>query len=80
MTKVKCDTCNGTGEVIYSCCTGEIVSDDIALCPVCYENLGEEYCEDCKGTGKVEEGTELSDTISGVQSRAENYGDQKKGH
>lgn len=48
--KERCETCNGTGVVYYSCCTQEPVDPDIAMCPVCKEHLGEEDCEDCKET------------------------------
>ena len=50
-TQTKCQTCNGAGEAVFSCCTGEVVNHDIQMCPECYEHLGEEECYDCNGTG-----------------------------
>ncbi len=52
--KIKCDSCNGTGQAYVSCCTQEIVEEDIAMCPVCFEHLGEEDCPDCDGTGETD--------------------------
>ena len=76
--KVRCDTCSGTGEVMYSCCTGEIISDDMDLCPVCFDHMGEGDCEDCEGTGLVGDTKELTPVAPGVQAKAENYADQEK--
>jgi len=53
--KVKCNECNGTGEAVYSCCTGQVITGDILMCPDCHEHLGEEPCQACDGTGEVEE-------------------------
>lgn len=55
MSQIKCEECNGTGEAVYSCCTGEVVVGDILMCPSCYEHLGEETCQACLGTGQIEE-------------------------
>jgi len=49
-----CPVCEGKGTGYFSCCTGEVVDSDIALCPECYEHLGEEECTECKGTGLIE--------------------------
>jgi len=57
---MKCETCNGVGEVYYSCCTGEIVNNDWHLCPECKEHLGLEMCEDCDGTGFISDEKDLS--------------------
>ena len=75
MAKVQCETCNGKGEAVFSCCTGEVVNDDIMMCPSCYEHLGEEECPDCEGTGAVEEDTQLTPKTEGVNSRAEAHRD-----
>lgn len=49
----ECEECKGKGYGVWSCCTGELVANDIMLCPTCYEHLGEEDCWECKGTGYV---------------------------
>ena len=49
-----CETCDGKGEAVISCCTGDVVDIDIMMCPVCYEHLGEETCPDCDGKGETE--------------------------
>lgn len=51
--KEDCETCGGKGYGYWSCCNQELVDEDIARCPICQENLGEEDCEDCNGTGKA---------------------------
>ena len=77
--KIKCKTCHGSGQVVISCCTQEVINDDIQMCPKCFEHLGEEDCPDCDGTGEVpEDKTDFTDTILGVQSRSENIADQIK--
>lgn len=40
-------------EVMISCCTEEVIEDDIDLCPKCKEHMGLEPCPDCDGTGVV---------------------------
>jgi DnaJ-class molecular chaperone len=52
--KVECEVCNGQGEGMFSCCTGDMVDSDWARCPKCLENLGEEECYSCEGTGLVD--------------------------
>jgi len=52
--KIDCDWCNGQGEGMFSCCTGEMVDSDWGRCPKCLEGLGEEECEVCDGTGLVD--------------------------
>lgn len=49
--RVECPTCDGQGEAMFSCCTGDIVDSDWARCPKCLESLGEEECYDCEGSG-----------------------------
>ena len=73
-----CESCNSSGEVMYSCCTGDIIEDDMAICPTCYEHLGDEECYDCRGTVSVTEGTESTPKIPGLQAIAENYMDSLK--
>lgn len=51
--KQECETCRGKGEVMLSCCTGDVVDEDFAICPTCYEHLGLEDCPDCEGTGVI---------------------------
>lgn len=53
---MKCPECNGTGEAVYSCCTGQVITGDIQICPKCKEHLGEEICQLCGGLGEVEDG------------------------
>lgn len=55
--KIICPECNGYKIRVYSCCTGEHVDNDIMMCPVCHEHLGEEPCYTCDGTGVVDEET-----------------------
>jgi hypothetical protein len=50
-----CELCNGDGEVVLSCCTGDPVDSDFMICPACHEHLGEETCPDCDGTGEVDD-------------------------
>lgn len=57
-----CPECEGAKELVYSCCTGDIVSNDIMMCPVCHEHLGEEPCFTCDGKGYVPD--EETETIS----------------
>lgn len=78
MAKCKCDTCNGTGQAITSCCTGDVLSEDMPMCPKCHEWCGEMECPDCEGTGEVEEGTELSNVIDLI-AQAENRYDESMG-
>ena len=52
ITKIKeeedtCYLCRGVGEVMLSCCTGDPVDEDIALCPICKEHLCLEECPEC---------------------------------
>ena len=76
---IVCPTCYGKGEVIYSCCTGEVVDDDLAICPKCHEHLGEETCEDCEGEGYVSEDKEdFSDKVEGLNSLSERHMDSSK--
>jgi len=49
----QCPQCEGKKKGYFSCCTGEIVDPDIARCPDCLENLGEEVCDVCSGTGSI---------------------------
>jgi len=49
----ECSACHGKGSGYFSCCSGEIVDEDVAMCPECYEHLGEEECELCDGTGTI---------------------------
>lgn len=51
--KDQCEACSGKGEGIWSCCTGDRVDEDYAMCPRCHEHLGEEECQECDGTGLV---------------------------
>lgn len=58
---IECPECGGQGEVMYSCCTGEIITNDYGLCPVCKEHLGEEPCYTCKGEKFIKEGEEITE-------------------
>jgi hypothetical protein len=69
--KVECPTCYGKGEATFSCCTGEVVNDDILMCPCCYEHLGEEECQDCDGTGFIDEEQETTEHAPSLQLAAE---------
>ena len=51
--QVECEECEGRGEAMFSCCTGEVVDCDWGRCPTCLEALGEEECEGCDGKGYV---------------------------
>lgn len=49
----ECPVCDGKGEAYFSCCGGEIVDEDMPLCPGCRDWVGESECEECGGTGLV---------------------------
>ena len=53
LPEMDCELCSGSGNVVLSCCTGDVVNNDYAVCPECKEHLGEESCDLCDGTGKV---------------------------
>jgi len=56
MKIVDCDWCEGTGNIgNYSCCGDDITGNDIDICPTCGEHCGdeEEICDNCTGTGKI---------------------------
>lgn len=75
----ECPTCNGKGEAVISCCTGEVVDDDIMMCPTCKEHLGEETCPDCDGKGHVPvEKEDFTDKTLGLGARAEMLRDRLK--
>lgn len=75
----ECETCNGHGEAVFSCCSGEVVRDDMMMCPTCHEHLGEEECPDCEGNGYVPEDKEdFTDTAPSLQAQAEAYHEAKK--
>lgn len=77
--KTICEACEGKGKAVYSCCTGEIVTDDIAICPECKEHLGEEQCESCSGTGFVDDlFDDYPDKAPSLQARAEMITNIKK--
>ena len=76
---IDCPTCDGKGEAAFSCCTGEVVSDDILMCPDCLEHLGEEKCTDCNGTGKIPEDQEdLTGHAPSLQLAAEYNHNQER--
>lgn len=47
----ECEVCEGDGYGYWSCCNQELVDEDIAMCPICHEHLGEEECIECEGKG-----------------------------
>lgn len=76
----ECPICDGKGEAMFSCCTGDRVDEDYGRCPSCKEGLGESECEDCQGTGLVK----VSDNVKpGIIldpiSQAELWADEKRG-
>jgi DnaJ-class molecular chaperone len=75
----ECVTCDGEGEAVFSCCSGEVVSDDMMICPECHEHLGEEECTDCDGKGYVAEDKEdFTDQAPSLQAQADAYRDSVK--
>jgi DnaJ-class molecular chaperone len=72
----ECGVCNGKGEALFSCCTGERVDEDYGRCPTCKEGLGESKCEECEGTGfvalDVEQDTHIVDPIGQSELYHEN--------
>lgn len=75
---VKCDECNGTGKAYYSCCSGEVITGDIPMCPECMEHLGEEECELCGGKGEIEEENNQTTPKVDLIMRAEFANDLKQ--
>lgn len=55
--RVDCETCEGSGEIQFSCCGIDIKNNDIKNCPRCMENCGDELeeCDVCNGSKKVTE-------------------------
>ena len=49
----ECPACYGKKVGYFSCCTGDMVNEDIAMCPSCYEHLGEDDCSLCDGRGTI---------------------------
>jgi hypothetical protein len=49
----ECPACYGKKVGYFSCCTGDMVDEDTAMCPSCYEHLGEEECSLCDGRGTI---------------------------
>ena len=75
----ECPTCKGKKEVMISCCTGDVVDDDIAMCPKCHEGLGEEECPDCEGLGYVPETkADFTPVRGGLNTAAEALYDRMK--
>lgn len=75
----KCPTCYGSSQVVISCCSGDIIDDDLMMCPECHEHLGEETCPDCEGKGYVpQEKTTFSYKSYGLNTIAELKRDQLK--
>lgn len=54
-----CPECDGKGELVYDCCSGDIVNEDVMICPICHEHLGEDDCKNCEGTGIVKTTVEI---------------------
>lgn len=52
--RIVCPECDGKKELVYSCCTGEPVDNDLMMCPQCMEHLGEEPCNTCSGAGWID--------------------------
>ncbi len=50
-----CESCDGKGYNIWSCCGDDITNNDIDLCPTCYEHCGDEKeeCTECNGEGTI---------------------------
>ncbi len=48
-----CNSCDGDGYTVTSCCGNDIKGNDIDLCPTCKEHCGmeRETCEECGGEG-----------------------------
>ena len=63
--KIECELCEGKGEVMLSCCTGDRLKgldEDYGLCPVCKEHVGEDTCPECEGLGYIYETEGLPDS------------------
>ena len=78
---ITCPTCDGKKEVMLSCCSGEVVDEDEAMCPDCHEHLGHEECPDCKGTGQIlaAHTRELTDKAPSMILKAEQIQDERAG-
>tara|TARA_Y100000310_G_scaffold345581_1_gene466886 strand:- start:1873 stop:2034 length:162 start_codon:yes stop_codon:yes gene_type:complete len=53
MTKNICEACDGKGYGYWSCCNQNPVDEDVPMCPVCHEQVGEEECTECEGKGEL---------------------------
>ncbi len=76
-----CPTCNGEKEVMISCCTQEVIHDDLDFCPECKEHMGLEECPDCKGIGMIIPGTDQEDfheTATGMNEAAIRLADEQQ--
>jgi len=53
--KIECPTCEGMGQVNMSCCSYNLHTKEIKICPACDEHCGEdsEPCEQCDGLGEL---------------------------
>lgn len=69
--KTTCNTCNGEGEAVFSCCGGDVITDDLMMCPTCHEHLGLEECPDCGGTGEIDEEDQTDPIKIDMQLKAE---------
>ena len=52
-TKTVCEACDGKGYGYWSCCNQNPVDEDVPMCPVCHEHVGEEECTECEGKGEL---------------------------
>ena len=78
-TDRKCPTCRGKNQVMISCCTGQVIEDELGFCPDCKENMGLEECPDCQGIGKVPGSKKgFSDKRYGLNSQAEYFNASRK--
>ena len=70
-----CESCNGSGFHIWSCCGDDITDSEVLRCPTCQEMCAAEPvdCESCKGYGQLN--TDVYDTPAYIIQESNSHKD-----